>query len=211
MKYKSVLVIIIVFILFGLFIYKDYINYKESSSKNDRTKVEYIFNSMNEDKAKSIGENIFINVIKVISYDYFEVEKDVRDLDNIYNIDNNSYVRVLNYNVIKDLFNNKDYLYYSESLGYKNVDNLDYIKVFSKDIDTSYVGSIIKVIDYDEDTISYESNNYYCSDYKFIGILDSIPECNIIKNTTSSFKLRKYNNSIRVNDINDFIGIKKIY
>ena len=104
-----------------------------------------------------------------------------------------------------------NYEYYTNLVGYINYENKDYIKIFSKELNNEYVGSIITLKEYDSDTITYESINYYCSDYKFIGILDKEPDCNIVKTTNNTFKLRKYNNSLKVNDIKDFLDTKKIY
>ncbi len=212
MKYKGLLVVVGLLLSISLYIYKDYNNYQNNLNKEERTHVEYIFDTMNESEALSIGKNIFLDTIKVISYDYFDIEKDNLDNYNIYNINNDlGYIRVLNYSKVKELFNINDYEYYNNLVGYINYENKDYIKAFSKELNNEYVGSIITLKEYDSDTITYESINYYCSDYKFIGILDKEPECNIVKTSNNEFKLRKYNNSLKVNDIKDFLDTKKIY
>jgi hypothetical protein len=211
MKYKHLL-LVGVLLLVSLYIYKDYNSYKDNLNKDTRTKVEYIFGTMNEDEVLNKGKNIFLDTIKVISYDYFETEKDNSDNYNIYNINNeNGYLRVLNYSKVNELFNTVDIDKYNTLVGYINYENKDYIKVFSKELNNNYVGSIITLEDYDNDIVTYKSINYYCNNYKFIGILDNIPECDITNTSENIFTLRKYNNTLKVNDIEEFLGNKKIY
>mgnify|MGYP004642705471 FL=1 len=85
MKYKGLLVVVGLLLLISLYIYKDYNDYQDNLNKEERTHVEYIFDTMNENEALSIGKNIFLDTIKVISYDYFDIEKDNLDNYNIYN------------------------------------------------------------------------------------------------------------------------------
>ena len=67
MKYKGLLVVVGLLLLISIYIYKDYNNYQDNLNKEERTHVEYIFDTMNESEALSIGKNIFLDTIKVIS------------------------------------------------------------------------------------------------------------------------------------------------
>ena len=72
-------------------------------------------------------------------------------------------------------------------------DNNYFIPTYDITYNKDYIGSIIEVSKYDDTYIYFKSNNYYCSNSKYIGNLVNIPNCDFtVKEST--FKVTLHNN-----------------
>lgn len=214
MKYKIILLIIGTLILISSSLLYGYYNHlddqKQTIRNEERTKVEYIFGNMTHSQALKIGEESFLNTIRLVANDYFDYflnEKDKPEKFLINGKDN--YIRVLNYGNIKDFLNNESLSIYNDKVNYIEYENKDYI-IARKEINESYVGSILSIKDHNDKEIIFNVKNYYCDDYKFEGILMDKPSCNITEEKDSNFTLIKINNVLKIKDINEFYN-NKIY
>lgn len=214
MKYKIGLIIIGIMIVSSSYLLYGYYNHldneKQIKREVERTKVEYIFGNMTHSQAQQIAEDRFINTIKLIANDYFEYFLDDKDKPEKYLINGNeNYIRVFNYDSIKEFLNNESINIYNNKVSYLEYENNDYI-IARKEVNEKYVGSILSISDYNDNEIIFKVQNYYCDNYQFEGIIDTKPECNIIDIKESYFTLIREKNLLKIKDINEFYN-NKIY
>lgn len=211
MKYKIGLVIISILIIILTIFYVDYRkSNKEITNNKERTKIEYIFGNLSYNQALTIGEDKFLKTIKLIGNDYFDYKKDIDDNYKRYFINNEYFVEVINYGSIKEFLSKESIDEYNNLVGYLYFENKDYVKKYIRNINEDYVGSILNITNYTNEEIYYQAKNYYCTDYHFIGILTSEPDCKIKNVTESSFTIIKEGNILKIKDLNNFI-VEKIY
>ena len=128
--------------------------------------------------------------------------------DIIYSINEQEYKKINNFsNVLTKL----NYSEVDKFIKYKNIlykDNNYYLLNNSKKEVISYIGSNINITNYTDEYVIFTSNNYYCDNYKYLGLLDSEPECNYIKEE-STFKLVFLENNLVIDNLDSIINIIK--
>ena len=201
-KYVVIFVLLIVLILL-LFIFNIV---KNSKKDNVDRKVIYI-NGINYNEIYDKSEDVFFGMMSLIIGDGLTFEKNDKNKDIIYSINNKEYKKINNFsNVLTKLTNNEieKYIEYKKIL---NKDNSYYILKGNK-INTNYIGSKIKIDSYTNEHIIFTSSNYYCDNYKYIGSIDKEVDCNYQKKE-STFKLVFKENNLVIDNLDSLINIIK--
>ena len=199
-----VFIILIIMIIF-LIIYNIMTNKKNI---NIDRKVNYIFEKYTYDNVYSKGKNLFLNAIKLVKNDFL-YEKNESNHDVLYAINNyNQYKRIMDYQLIINTLSINEYKKYLDEKRIINKDDNYYIGNYNNDYNKKYIGSIIDIRDYDEFYVYFDSLNYYCDNYDYIGILNEEPNCKYTT-TNTSFTIIFEQKALRINDLKDIEEILK--
>jgi len=185
--------------------------YKNKKLDDVDRKVEYIFNELTYDQVYKKGNKLFLQSIELLTNsNVLEYEKDKNNKIIYYSInDYNNYKKIRNFYIVKTTLSSIETKKYMELKNIIEYENSYYIesnnKVFMKN---DYIGSDIDIDSYDDKYVYFKIINYYCVDYKYIGIIENLPSCNYTNNE-SIFTLVLENNNLRVNNIEEIKNIIK--
>lgn len=202
---KKNIIIFVVLIFFILLVFIFNIVRNNKTSNIDRKVIN--INGINYNEIYKKSEDIFFSMMELLVDDGLTFEKNNSNKDSIYSINNKDYKKIINFsNVLTKLSNNEidKYIKYKDIL-YK--DN-NYYLLKDKIVNTNYIGSKIKIDSYTDEYVILKSNNYYCDDYKYIGLIDKDLECNY-KIEDSTFKLVFVDNNLVIDNLDSLINIIK--
>lgn len=195
--------VVLLFFILTVFIYNIVKNNKTSNI--DRKVIN--INGINYNEIYKKSEEVFFGMMDLLVDDGLTFEKNNSNRDIIYSINNKEYKKITNIsNVLTKISNSEidKFIKYKDIL-YK--DN-NYYLLKDNNINTSYIGSKIKIDSYTNEYVMFISNNYYCDDYKYIGIIDEDVECNY-KIKDSTFKLVFVENNLVIENLDSLINIIK--
>jgi len=202
-KKNIVIFIILLLAIAGIVIF----NYnKNKKLENIDRKIEYIL-GYTYDSILNRGEVVFLDAIDLlINEKAFDYEILNNGKQKKYSIDSKNYFQISNFNLARNIFTIDGLVSYMQ---FKNIienDNRFYIEDKEYNYNKDYIGSSLDIIDYYDDIIIFESNNYYCENNDYIGLIHELPSCkyNITK---SKIKFKIENNTLKIMDID---GINKI-
>lgn len=215
MKYKSILTILFILILLLSIMLVDYFQIEKKEEKVkpiERTKIEYIMGDISYPQALKKGEDYFLETIKLLRGETLEFNTDNNGDDIIYEVEKvNGYKLITNYSLINKFLSHEAIETFNNEFQIKYYENKYYIKNYYFEPNNNYVGSILNITTHDEEYINFNVLSYYCEDGEFVGILKEKPTCKIIDEKQTNYSLIKESNLLKVNDINEFLGTKKIY
>ncbi len=201
---KKIIIIFvsIILILIGVFCYYEYKNRRNT----DERKVN-ILGNFSYAEVVELSNQIFLNAVKILNANNLEVETNHNNVIRFYSInDYDEYKKINNFLIVINTLNISDLRKYMEEKRIIKVDNNYYIENYEDITNQDYIGSIIEISDYDDKYIYFNSENYYCADSEYIGLLETKPTCDYtIKNTT--FKLVLEEDELKISNIED---IRKI-
>ena len=184
---KKIIIIFvsIIVILIGVFCYYEYKNRRNT----DERKVN-ILGNFSYSEVVELSNQIFLNAVKILNANNLEVETNHNNVIRFYSInDYDEYKKINNFLTVINTLNINDLRKYME-----------------EKTNQDYIGSIIEISDYDDKYIYFNSENYYCTDSEYIGLLETKPTCDYtVKNTT--FKLVLEEDELKISNIED---IRKI-
>ena len=196
-KYIVIFILLIVLIV-GTIIFS---NLKNKPLNNVDRKIEYIFNNLTYDNVLNMSRSVFDNALKLVRNDY-EYEIDNNEIE-LYSINNyNKYKKILNYSLISSTLKNNIIESFLNSKKIINYKNEYYIESYDNNYNRDYIGSILSINNHGKDFVTIKSTNYYCENSKFIGILNTEPDCDYTK-TESKFTLSLENNLLKVNNLEE--------
>lgn len=200
-KRNTCIFIFLIVIILSLFLF-NLNSSKNKKNENIDRKVEYIFNKYTYDTVYNRGKDLFLNAIKLVKSDFI-YEKSKSGFENIYALRNfNKYKKIMDYQLISNTLTNSEIEKYMDSRKIIIDNNYYYIENYDITINIKYIGSIIEIDSYDDKYIYFKSENYYCDNYNYEGILDSVPSCDYVSNN-SNFTLVLENNYFRIYDLKE--------
>ncbi len=198
-KYLVIFIILIVLIL-SVFIYDCY---KNRMIEVDR-KVDYIFNYYSYPEALNNSQDLFFKAIDILDINNLVLEK-----DKIYSIKNyNKYQKILNFNEVTNVLSHEEVQKYMDLKKIIYFEDNYYIESYKEEYNQDYIGSMIDLINYDNDNIYLTATNYYCHNYDYIGLLNNKPDCDYTSNVIT-FTVGMENNNLRINDISNIVKVIK--
>ena len=180
--------------------------YKNRPLKNIDRKIEYIM-GYNSNIILDKGENLFKQTIELLTNkDVFEYAKGNDNEIKYYSINKiNNYQKIKNFSIVKNILSESAIVDYMNSKNIINFENSYYI-VLKDEEKINYIGSIINIDSYTNNTVTFKSINYYCDNYKYIGLIDEMPNCNYETKETK-FNLIYKDNTFRIANIEEFKNI----
>ncbi len=202
-KYIVIFILLIILIV-GTIIFSQF---KNKPLNNVDRKIEYIFNNLTYDNVLNMSKNTFNNALKLVKNDFeYEIDNDEFILYSIN--DYNSYKKILNYSLISSTLKNNIIDSFLNSKKIINYKDEYYIESYDNDYNKDYVGSILSINNHGDKFVTIKSTNYYCDDGKFIGVINTEPDCDYSK-TESKFTLSLENHLLKVNNLEEIERILK--
>ena len=180
--------------------------YKNRPLKNIDRKIEYIM-GYNSNIILDKGENLFKQTIELLTNkDVFEYAKGNDNEIKYYSINKiNNYQKIKNFSIVKNILSESAIVDYMNSKNIINFENSYYI-VLKDEEKINYIGSIINIDSCTNNTVTFKSINYYCDNYKYIGLIDEMPNCNYETKETK-FNLIYKDNTFRIANVEEFKNI----
>lgn len=206
-KKTLALFIVLIILIIGVGIFN---MYKNKALNNIDRKIEYIFNNLTYDNVYQEGTKLFFQTIDLINNKYvFTYEKDANGKVKLYSINEyNNYRKIQNFMLVSNTLKQNELEKYINLKKIIKHENNYYIETYQEEYNNKYVGSIIDIKNYDNDYVYFTSTNYYCENYKYLGLLEDEPNCNHTT-TNSEFTIVLENNNLRINNLEDIINILK--
>ena len=177
--------------------------YKNKKLENVDRKIEYIL-GYTYNSIMNKGETLFLQTIDFYkNEDIFEYDKNLDESIKQYSINGiHNYKKIKNFSIVLNNFSIdslKDYMEYKNIINYEN----SYYINDEKLDNNNYIGSIIELVDYNNNEVNFKSKNFYCDNNEYIGILNEEPKCNYDSFETK-FTIVLENNIFKIKNIDDF-------
>ena len=171
-------------------------------------KVEHYFNGLSYKEVYNRGSELLKEATLLLLDKNLEYERNNSGKINYYSLDNNKeYKKLTNFWLVSNTFSEKEI---NKVMDYKkiiNKENKYYIEKYQSK-DSKYIGSIIDIDSYDDLYVYFNSINYYCDNYDYIGVILEYPACNYQK-TETKFSIVLENNRLKINNLEEIINIIK--
>ena len=181
------IIIIIIIILINI--------YQNKKLDVDRKNI-IIFNKYSYNYILNEGKNIFFNTYNLINKSILQYEE-ISNQKVIYKINNQNFYKIINDDLINNLFNKKAQNELMNDLNIILDNNEYYIKIKNIKNNYNYVGSFFEITSYDDKFVNFKTTNYFCDNYEYIGRLDEEPQCDFKTNNTN-FSITLDNNLIKL-------------
>ncbi len=203
---RYLIMFIILILLIGLFwLYNDY----RERDINVNRKINYIYHNYTYDTALKESKRLFQNSLAILNINNYEYKMTNENKYELYNINGqDDYKKILSFDLIFHTFTEDDVDKFMENFGIVEEEKEFYIQETSMKTNKDYVGSIIDVFNYDKDYLYLKSDNYYCENGQFSGLLSEKPTCDYIY-TSTTFKLKEENGNLRIADYEEILQIIK--
>ena len=204
-KKNLVIFSILIVLLVVLIIYNFIINNK---IENINRKIKYIFNDYTYDEVYNRSSVLFNNAIKLLNNN-FEYQKDKNGKDQYFSIQNyNKYRRIIDFDLITSSLSYEEINNYLDKHQIIIDNNKYYIKFYNSNLPGTYVGSLININSYDGSYVYFNSQNFYCDNYEYIGIIEEVPNCKY-ETTNTTFTLVLEDDILKLANLNEFESILK--
>ena len=200
--FKTIIIFVLLIILIAILLSYNVIKKDINNNDVDR-KVIYI-NNMTYDEVYNKSKIIFKDIMDILVKNSFDYEKNSNGKDKVYSINRTDYKKITNISILFSKIKEQDI---DKFISYRNIlikDN-NYYMLNDYNIETSYIGSHIKINGYTDDYINIKSIDYYCDDEEYMGIIDDEIICNNTKE--SNFKIVFINNELIFDNLEDLINI----
>ncbi len=181
------IIIIIIIILINI--------YQNKKLDVDRKNI-IIFNKYSYNYILNEGKNIFFNTYNLINKSILQYEE-ISNQKVIYKINNQNFYKIINDDLINNLFTKKAQNELMNDLNIILDNNEYYIKIKNIKNNYNYVGSFFEITSYDDKFVNFKTTNYFCDNYEYIGRLDEEPQCDFKTNNTN-FSITLDNNLIKL-------------
>ncbi len=197
---RNLIIFICLIFLIGITCLYDFFAYSKTDVNIDR-KVKNIFGNYTYNNVLEESQKLFFNYLAIYDHSAFtyELKEDkhpkyfaIGDYNRYKKVDNlGSLINILNGNTVNNFLEEHQIIAYNNEYYIKEYDN--------PKINDKYVGSIINIKKYDDKYVYLESENYFCDNYHFIGLLEEKPNCLFTK-TITTYKTMLSNNYLRITD-----------
>lgn len=204
---KKTLVVFICLLL-AIFTIAGYNLYKRHQKYKVDRKVEKIFNLYSYAEILDKGEVLFQDGIRLLKDNLaFGFEKDSMNKLKIYAInDYNKYKKIINFNLVTNTISDsqlKDFMKLKKIISFEND---YYMENYTEEYEGNLVGSTLEIQNHTDSLVTFKVVSYYCSNEKYLGILEKNPSCDY-KSNVQTFTINNNNNLLRVNNYEELISI----
>jgi len=204
-KLTIIVFVVLVILILGVFIIY---NHKNKELSVDR-KIKYIFENFTYDYVYNESSKLFLKGIDLLNENVFLYEKDENDRVKYYFIYNyNKYKKITNFAQVNAVFIKDEINKFMELKNIIMYESSYYIEDYQEDFNNTYVGSTIELDSYDEHYVYFNSDNFYCDNANYVGLLYEEPNCNY-KVTKTKFTVALENKDLKLNNLEEIKNIVK--
>lgn len=204
---KKTLVVFICLLL-AIFALAGYNIYKKHQKYEVDRKVEKVFDFYSYAEILDKGEVLLQDGIRLLKDNLaFNYEKNNMNKLNIYAInDYNKYKKITNFNLVTNTISSSQLKDFMKLRKIINFENDYYMESYAQNYEGNLVGSTLEIQNYTDSIVTFKVVSYYCANEKYLGILESTPNCDY-KKDIKTFTINNNSNLLRVNNYEELINI----
>ncbi len=196
------IILIVLIISLGIFNLVKGLNKQEVDRKVDK-----IFGMYSFDEILNKGEELFLNGINILKDNKaFLYEKDNMNKTLIYSINGyNKYKKISNFSLVTNTISAEEldnFMNYKKIIYYENG---YYMESYNNKYDGNFIGSILEIDSYNDETTTFKVESYYDENSEFVGIFEERKDN--YQTITSMFTINNESGLIRVDNYQELINI----